>query len=357
MTWATGAAVAVRHERRRHEKRSTNTCPRPTELNLPTSPMSYSSSPILPQTSPSGGMDIPEIYICKFQLPLLQIIVVSLVLGAILLIVGLVQLKPGAGASQHKFLLLGSGIFLLIFGIILAFVRCCLLPWSMKQKRRKLLMDEETALQNGTNRTRTPSRASLQTPSHMLRHTPTSTINTSITSTVHTTSHHHHTHHSKPNSSNHHTHVRLHGDVAHDKGTHSSNHHASNDVHVKPDVNGESETNSLHHPTCSIQVENVDQDPIEGEEDITHRILVVAEPTMLETIEESQLEAAGSVKRKTIQESQSPDKESQTSAKIEVTHSVNSVIESPKVDTQVILVNPSASAGEESTAKTTVVDT
>lgn len=68
MTWATGAAVAVRHERRRHEKRSTAACPRPTELNLPTSPMSYSSSPILPQTSPSGGVGIPEIYICKVSL-------------------------------------------------------------------------------------------------------------------------------------------------------------------------------------------------------------------------------------------------------------------------------------------------
>ncbi|KAL1453126.1 hypothetical protein WDU94_007298 [Cyamophila willieti] len=230
----------------------------------------------------------------------------------------------------------------------------------MKQKRRKLLMDEERALQNGTNRTRTPSRASLQTPSHMIRHTPTSTINTSITSTVHT-SHHHHTHHSKPVSSNHHIHVRLHGDPAR---THSSNHHG-NDVHVKPDVSGESEANSLHHPTCSIQVENVDQDPGEGEGDIsTHRVLVVTEPTKLETIEESQLEPAGSVKRKTIQGSPdlAPDKESPASAAspkiLEATEGfLNSVIESPKVDTQVILVNPSASAGEESAARTTVVDT
>ncbi|KAI5723308.1 hypothetical protein M8J76_004103 [Diaphorina citri] len=290
MTWATGAAVAVRHERRRHEKRSSAACPRPTELNLPTSPMSYSSSPILPQTSPSGGADIPEIYICK--LPLLQIIVVSLVLGAILLIVGLVQLKPGAEASQHKFVLLGSGIFLLIFGIILAFIRCCLLPWSLK--RRKLLIDEETALQNGTARTRTPSHTSLQTPNHVIRHTPTSTINTSVTSTVHTT-HHHHVHHPKITSN--HTHVKVHGDPAlnEDKGNQSSHVHVVKPV---PAVDPEGGP-----PTCSIRVENVDSGQ-EGSGDNLPVCVVVTEPPKLETIVEAQQDVVESPAVESIEASQ-----------------------------------------------------
>lgn len=63
----------------------------------------------------------------------LHVVVVSLLLGAILVIVGLVQLTPNADASQHRYLLLGAGGTLLIVGILLAVLRCFLLPWRERR--------------------------------------------------------------------------------------------------------------------------------------------------------------------------------------------------------------------------------
>ncbi|KAF6199251.1 hypothetical protein GE061_007276 [Apolygus lucorum] len=117
-------AVAVRHERRRQEKRNK----RPSLLYLQ-SPHSRSATPSPLQSPPASHQFPPEIYVCG-KVSVLHIVVVSLLLGAVLLIVGLVQLKPGADASQHRYMLLGSGAFLVVVGIALAVVRCCLLPWK-----------------------------------------------------------------------------------------------------------------------------------------------------------------------------------------------------------------------------------
>jgi len=64
------------------------------------------------------------------------VVVVSLLLGAILVIVGLVQLTPGADASQHRYLLLSCGGTLLLTGMILAALRCCVLPWYVRRRHR-----------------------------------------------------------------------------------------------------------------------------------------------------------------------------------------------------------------------------
>ncbi|BET02181.1 Hypothetical protein NTJ_15000 [Nesidiocoris tenuis] len=120
-------AVAVRHERRRQEKRNK----RPSLLYLQ-SPHSRSATPSPLQSPPASHQFPPEIYVCG-KVSVLHIVVVSLLLGAVLLIVGLVQLKPGADASQHRYVLLGSGAFLLVVGVALAVVRCCLLPWKSRQ--------------------------------------------------------------------------------------------------------------------------------------------------------------------------------------------------------------------------------
>ncbi|XP_066908652.1 uncharacterized protein [Halyomorpha halys] len=119
-------AVAVRHERRRQEKRTK----RPSLLYLQ-SPHSRSATPSPLQSPPASHQFPPEIYVCG-KVSVLHIVVVSLLLGAVLLIVGLVQLKPGADASQHRYVLLGSGTFLLVVGVVLAIVRCCLLPWKQR---------------------------------------------------------------------------------------------------------------------------------------------------------------------------------------------------------------------------------
>lgn len=71
------------------------------------------------------------------QISVLHIAVVTILIGAILLIVGLVQLKPGADASQYKYLLIFSGLVTTLFGILMAIVRCCLLPWVIKRRQRR----------------------------------------------------------------------------------------------------------------------------------------------------------------------------------------------------------------------------
>lgn len=65
---------------------------------------------------------------------------VSILLGAILLIVGLVQLTPNADANQHRYYLMAIGGFLMILGLVLAAIRCCLLPWYMRRRQRLQLL-------------------------------------------------------------------------------------------------------------------------------------------------------------------------------------------------------------------------
>ncbi|KAL1115989.1 hypothetical protein AAG570_005484, partial [Ranatra chinensis] len=95
------------------------------------------------------------------QVSVLHVVVVSLLLGAVLLIVGLVQLKPGADASQHRYLLLGSGSFLLLLGVVLAIVRCCVLPWATKRHRAQPHQDRPPppTLESGISLGVSPSEA------------------------------------------------------------------------------------------------------------------------------------------------------------------------------------------------------
>ncbi|XP_065220462.1 uncharacterized protein LOC135845651 isoform X2 [Planococcus citri] len=125
-------AVAVRHERRRQEKRNK----RPSLLYLQ-STQSRSTSPSPVQSSP-GLYSAPqlEIYILG-KISLLHIAVVTMLAGAVTLFVGLVQLKPGAEASQYRYVLIGSGLLCTLLGTILAVIRCCLLPWVARRREQQ----------------------------------------------------------------------------------------------------------------------------------------------------------------------------------------------------------------------------
>lgn len=59
-----------------------------------------------------------------FQVSALQLIVGSILLGAIVLIVGLVQLVPNAADADHRYIFLGSGGVMLFIGFLLTGVRC-----------------------------------------------------------------------------------------------------------------------------------------------------------------------------------------------------------------------------------------
>ncbi|KAK3909376.1 Tol-Pal system protein TolB [Frankliniella fusca] len=130
-------AVAVRHERRKQERRHK----RPSQLGIQSPPGAADSldnvglgltSPEPLQSPPQRHDGRQEYYVCG-KVSLLHLVVVSLLLGAILVIVGLVQLTPGADASQHRYLLLGGGGTMLLFGILLAVLRCCVLPWRERR--------------------------------------------------------------------------------------------------------------------------------------------------------------------------------------------------------------------------------
>lgn len=126
-------AVAVRHERRKgQEKRSK----RPSQL--------YIGGHWLPPTSPSptpspganeDGVDrLPELYICG-KVSALQIIVGSILLGAIVLIVGLVQLVPNAADADHRYIFIGAGTILLVVGFIMTGVRCFCIHCALRNAR------------------------------------------------------------------------------------------------------------------------------------------------------------------------------------------------------------------------------
>lgn len=118
-------AVAVRHERRKGQEKRHK---RPSQL--------YIGGHWLPPNSPSptpsnGPYDdnsdrISELYICG-KISALQIIVGCILLGAIVLVVGLVQLVPNAADADHRYIFIGAGSILLTFGLALTAVRCCLL--------------------------------------------------------------------------------------------------------------------------------------------------------------------------------------------------------------------------------------
>lgn len=118
-------AVAVRHERKKGQDKR---CKRPSHLYIGghwVRPLSPSPTP-----SPNGqNLDntddqLPEYYVCG-KVSALQIIVGCLLLGAIVLVVGLVQLTPNAADADHRYIFLGAGSILLALGLIMTAVRCC----------------------------------------------------------------------------------------------------------------------------------------------------------------------------------------------------------------------------------------
>lgn len=117
-------AVAVRHERRRQEKR----LKRPSQLYLGGQWLPpLQGSPPTPSSHGHNNLEsLPELYLCG-KISGLHAVVVCLLLGAVVLVVGLVQLAPGATTTNHRMALLVAGAALLILGFILAGVRCYVL--------------------------------------------------------------------------------------------------------------------------------------------------------------------------------------------------------------------------------------
>ncbi|XP_045771585.1 uncharacterized protein LOC123871708 [Maniola jurtina] len=112
-------AVAVRHERRRAEKRSGGR--RPSQLPLQLGR--------LEDATPSPEHRLRnELYVCG-KVAALHAIVGSLLLGIVVLVVGLVQLSPGAEAAQHRYYLMGAGAALVGTGVLGAVLRCLCLHW------------------------------------------------------------------------------------------------------------------------------------------------------------------------------------------------------------------------------------
>lgn len=71
----------------------------------------------------------------------LQLVVGSLLLGAIVLIVGLVQLVPNAADADHRYIFIGAGSLLLVLGLALTGVRCC----CLQCKHPRTVMDNQQA--------------------------------------------------------------------------------------------------------------------------------------------------------------------------------------------------------------------
>ncbi|CAK1547393.1 unnamed protein product [Leptosia nina] len=119
-------AVAVRHERRRAEKRGGGR--RPSQLPLQLGRGVEEASP-----SPDGRFT-HKLYFCR-KTAFLHAVVGSLLLGIVVLVVGLVQLSPGAEAAQHRYYLMGSGAALVGAGILGAVLRCvCIHCYNRKYR-------------------------------------------------------------------------------------------------------------------------------------------------------------------------------------------------------------------------------
>lgn len=171
-------AVAVRHERRKgQEKRSK----RPSQLYIgghwlpPNSPSPTPSPSGVPYDDGGGGDGdrLPELYICgkvsidtflnnikmlfilNYKVSALQLIVGSILLGAIVLIVGLVQLVPNAADADHRYIFIGAGTILLVIGLVLTAVRC----FCMHCARHRGGMSEVAAERRRTTTTMTPPPA------------------------------------------------------------------------------------------------------------------------------------------------------------------------------------------------------
>ncbi|XP_049699833.1 uncharacterized protein LOC110378772 isoform X3 [Helicoverpa armigera] len=140
-------AVAVRHERRRNEKRGGGGGRRPSQLPLQLGrPMDADATP-----SPDHHRLRNELYVCG-KVAALHAVVGSLLLGIVVLVVGLVQLSPGAEAAQHRYYLMGAGAALVGAGILGAVLRCICLHWYNRKFRQETEEDPEpTTHKNGVS--------------------------------------------------------------------------------------------------------------------------------------------------------------------------------------------------------------
>lgn len=125
-------AVAVRHERRRAEKRVGTGGRRPSQLPLQINrPQDPDATP-----SPDHHRLRNELYVCG-KVAALHAIVGFLLLGIVVLVVGLVQLSPGAEAAQHRYYLMGAGAALVGAGVLGAVLRCICLHWYDRKMRHE----------------------------------------------------------------------------------------------------------------------------------------------------------------------------------------------------------------------------
>ncbi|XP_022916549.1 uncharacterized protein [Onthophagus taurus] len=117
-------AVAVRHERRKGQEKRHK---RPSQLYIAGHWLPPNSPSPTPSPNGPGNCDVddrlPEYYVCG-KVSALQLIVGSILLGAIVLIVGLVQLVPNAADADHRYIFLASGGGLLFVGFLLTGIRC-----------------------------------------------------------------------------------------------------------------------------------------------------------------------------------------------------------------------------------------
>ncbi|XP_062529459.1 uncharacterized protein LOC101746563 isoform X2 [Bombyx mori] len=118
-------AVAVRHERRRNEKRGGGAVGRrPSQL-----PLQLGRAPdVDPTPSPVHHRLRNELYVCG-KVAALHAVVGLLLLGIVVLVVGLVQLSPGAEAAQHRYYLMGAGGAMVGAGVLGAVLRYVCLHW------------------------------------------------------------------------------------------------------------------------------------------------------------------------------------------------------------------------------------
>ncbi|XP_037293723.1 uncharacterized protein LOC115453077 isoform X3 [Manduca sexta] len=125
-------SVAVRHERRRNEKRGGGAVGRrPSQL-----PLQLGRAPDAdPTPSPVHHRLRNELYVCG-KVAALHAVVGSLLLGIVVLVVGLVQLSPGAEAAQHRYYLMGAGAALVGAGVLGAVLRCICLHWYNRKFRQ-----------------------------------------------------------------------------------------------------------------------------------------------------------------------------------------------------------------------------
>lgn len=78
-----------------------------------------------------------------FQLLALHAVVGTLLLGIVILVVGVVQLSPGAEAAQHRYYLMGTGAILMSTGVL-----GCILRYQADMERW------EAKLRNSTRATK-----------------------------------------------------------------------------------------------------------------------------------------------------------------------------------------------------------